>query len=403
LKLLRVALVCAVVALIVAPGVAPVLQAATNHRVVLYAGPVARPFLASTYSSQPDGTAGVDARLSSASPTSNFGTDTSLAVGEADTTVNTGRSLVKFDLTSIPANATINSATLSLWQFSDNSSNARTFRVYRSLRAWVESQTTWNIYSTGNNWQAAGGFGANDSEQTDIGSLAFTATEANGEKQWSLTASAIQEMVAGTFTNNGFLLKADTESNDMYQFRSSDWTTAGERPKLVIDYSEATNTPTNTATFTATNTPTATDTPTATATATDTPTATATATDTPTATATATDTPTATATATDTPTATATATDTPTATATATDTPTSTFTPSNTPVHTDTPTATATATDTPTATATIAGYLFTLASGQGFVVDPEMTFGDIARGAALTALSLLMLVYVIYRVIDRWS
>lgn len=358
------------------------------------------PLHATTYSSQPDGTAGIDVPIRSDTPTTNYNTTTVFNIGEANSAAQVGRALIKFDLSSIPANATINSATLSLWTTADLSDNARTFRIYRTLRNWVESQATWNIFSTGNNWGTAGGFNASDSEQTDIGSRAFTASEANGEKQWTLTASAIQEMVAGTFANNGFIVKADTENNDMYQFATSDNATAGNRPKLVIDYSEATNTPTATATFTATNTPTNT----ATFTATNTPTNTATATDTPTntptntATATATDTPSNTPTSTDTTTATATDT----ATTTATNTPTETFTPSNTPTETATATATPTSTLTPSATATSA-YAYQLSSGQTFLIDPEITFGEIVRGGLLIALLLVILVYVIYRVIERWA
>jgi hypothetical protein len=344
------------------------------------------PLHATTYSSQPDGTTGLDTLMQSDNPTTNYGTSTTLNVGEHNAATSKNRTLIFFDLSSIPANATINSATLSLWQVSESSSNARTLRVYRDLRSWSESQATWNIFSTGNNWGTAGGFNASDAEQTDIGSCAFTATEANGEKQWTLTASAIQEMVSGAFANNGFVIKADTETDDLFRFRSSDDSTAAERPKLVIDYSEATHTPTNTATFTAT------DTPTNTATATDTPTNTATATDTPTNTATATDTPTNTATATDTPINTATATDTPINTATATDTP----------INTPTETATPTITLTPSAT-TAGAYVYQLASGKTFMIDPEMTFGDIVRGAVLLFVALLILVYVIYKVIERWA
>ena len=392
-SLLAVALLLAVVI-----PVATNTQAAVTHHVVIYAGPALNPYNADTYSSQPDGAAGTDTRITSSTPDTNSGTVAYLHIGEDNTSSSIRRTLITFDLSSIPADATINSATLSLWQEADLSDNNRTLRVYRSKRAWVETQATWNIYSTGNSWQTAGGFGANDTEQTDIGSRAFTSTEANGEKQWTLTASAIQEMVAGTFANNGFMVKADTETNDLYRFWSSDYTTAAERPKLVIDYTTgATNTPT--ATDTATNTATNTDTPTNTATftATHTPTDTPTNTATDTATSTATDTPTATATDTETPTATGTDTDTPT--------PTDTGTATNTPTATDTGTVTPTPSDTPTpsATATPGGYAYTLSSGQTFLIEPEITFGEMVQGGLLVALFMVFLVYAIYRVIERWA
>jgi cell division septation protein DedD len=309
---------------------------------------------ADTYTSQPDGTAGLDTLMQSDNPTTNFGTNTILNIGEHNAATSTNRSLLKFDLSSIPNNAIINSATLSLWQSAEDSNNAETLRVYRSLRAWVESQATWNVFSTGNNWGSAGGYGGADSDTAQLASREFSATEANGEKQFVFEASglaALQSFVNGSATNNGFLLKADNELNDLYHFRSSDWTTAAERPKLVIDYTVPTDTPTPTATDTPTDTPTATDTPT----------------DTPTPTAT--DTPTDTPTATNTPTDTAT--------------PTATFTPSNTP--------------------TPGVYTYLLSSGQTFIIEPEIRFGEIVQGGMLVAWLLVFLVYVIYRVIEKWA
>lgn len=46
-------------------------------------------------------------------------------------------------------------------------------------------------------------------------------------------------MVSGGFTNNGFLLKMDTETNNRHAFVSSSYTTSTGRPKLVIVYTMA--------------------------------------------------------------------------------------------------------------------------------------------------------------------
>lgn len=195
-----------------------------------------------SYSSQPDASAGKDVRLYSIQPDSNQdGGD--LAIGESSGATNILRTLIEFDLTSIPSGSSISAATLSLWLYVDAASNARSFRVYRQKRAWIEDEATWNVYSTGNSWQTAGGFGSDDCEQTDMGERSMTASEANGEKQWELDGQSSDyaelEAMCGNspaFTNYGWLMKADTESNDRYSFRSSDYGTASERPKLVITY-----------------------------------------------------------------------------------------------------------------------------------------------------------------------
>jgi hypothetical protein len=149
------------------------------------------------------------------------------------------RWLIKFNGLSdgtIPSNAIVTSAILSLYLDSSLSNSTRTFRVYRQKRVWVAAQATWNSYSTGNGWQTAGGFGANDCEQTDIGNISLSSAPATGFKDWILDNQAIQEIISGAWSNNGFLMKADTESNDAHRFQAQGASTAGNRPKLFIEY-----------------------------------------------------------------------------------------------------------------------------------------------------------------------
>jgi len=190
--------------------------------------------------------ASADTFIRQESATTNFSTSDKLYIGEYNGGAELDRALLQFDLSAIPAGATINSASLSLYAIEDWSSNARTVRVYRVKRAWVGSEATWNVYSTGNSWQTAGGFGANDAEQTDIGSLALGAAETLNEyKVWSLTASAVEEMISGgTWTDHGFLVKVDTESDDLYGYASTEDSDSSHRPKLELDYTPATPTPT---------------------------------------------------------------------------------------------------------------------------------------------------------------
>jgi hypothetical protein len=193
--------------------------------------------MSTTVTIQPDGTDGIDSFIASNTATTNYGTNATLYIGESNSAASVARALIKFDLSSIPDHAHILSATLSLWNYADAANNARTLRAFRQLRAWTEAGVTWNRYDGSNDWQTAGGFGASDCEQTDCGSLALSATEAAGEKIITLDTAKIQEMVAGAFVNNGFLLKVDTEGDDQYAYRSSDYATAADRPKLTVVYS----------------------------------------------------------------------------------------------------------------------------------------------------------------------
>lgn len=190
---------------------------------------------------QPDGTAGRDSLMISNFPDNNYQNST-LNVGESSTQVQVARSVLKFTGLSdgtIDAAAIVDSAILHLWVAADFSTNARTMRVYRQKRAWVEMYVTWNKYDSVNAWQSPGGFGANDCEQTEVGSHAFSDAEAvDSEHQISLTPSSVQDFISGAFANNGWLLKMDTESDDQWNFYSSDASSANaaKRPEIVVTW-----------------------------------------------------------------------------------------------------------------------------------------------------------------------
>jgi YD repeat-containing protein len=220
-----------------------------------------------TLSLQPNATDGADVYII-ASSSSNYGTASDLGVGEKNNaTGSIGRSLIKFDLSSIPANATITSATLSLWTSQDLSDTDALINVYRLKTPFNETQATWNNAASGVSWQTAGASGANDRESTSIGSASILANEPlDTEKQILFDPAKIQEMVNGTFANNGFIIVSSIELNDRFMYRSSDSGTTTQRPKLVIQYTLGGPTPTATnaivATPTSTETPVASPTPT---------------------------------------------------------------------------------------------------------------------------------------------
>ncbi len=89
---------------------------------------------------QPNASDGQETYISSANTTTNYGAATIMGIGEDNGATNKTRSLIKFDLSLIPSNATITSATLSIWTSADHSTNDRTIRVYRLKNSWNESE-----------------------------------------------------------------------------------------------------------------------------------------------------------------------------------------------------------------------------------------------------------------------
>lgn len=179
-----------------------------------------------------------DTWLSSTSPKQTNYNSTQILVGEPNRGTTYQRGLIAFNSELIPAGATITSATLSLYLESEKSSNNRTLRAYRMLSYWDVYGASWSNKFGTSAWTTAGGFSPTDCEQTDIGNIALSSSEAKGWKVITLTASKIQEWVDSIAPNRGLLLKMDTESNDGYVFSSSqsDTSVANHRPKFTIGY-----------------------------------------------------------------------------------------------------------------------------------------------------------------------
>jgi hypothetical protein len=155
-------------------------------------------------------------------------------------------SLLWFDLSSIPAGSTINSASLYL---ANASQSLRTFTLHRILPAnsgWVHT-CNWN-YRVPSTTRWAGDTGSDGG--TDAGcsvsgtdyaaavmcSMTFLSTDVTGTfKQFVLDTTEVANMLA----NNHGMIIVRVDTNAIFGLQSSEHATAGLRPKLEIDYTAA--------------------------------------------------------------------------------------------------------------------------------------------------------------------
>ncbi|CAG1771628.1 hypothetical protein BAC2_01842, partial [uncultured bacterium] len=125
-----------------------------------------------------------DAHVRQNSPTVNYSNTTYLRTGRVLAPSDAYQTLIQYDISALPANATIVTATLELYAPVSSTPN---LRAYAALGSWSEATVTWNTKPT---------------YSSDYGSQTVNGL---GWHKWNVT-SLVQQWKAGTRTNYGFLL-----------------------------------------------------------------------------------------------------------------------------------------------------------------------------------------------------
>ncbi len=162
----------------------------------------------------------------------NKGTDTSLRVKPGGNRVR--RSLVRFDLSTLPAGSCVQAAALRL-TLTGVQNVSRTYAVHPLTVAWTQgtgatnSGVTWRRRDGVAAWTTAGGDFATAPSATTA-----TGTTNGAVVTWDVTA-AVRDMAAGRVVNNGWLIKdANEASGGEFVFASREHGTASKRPQLVV-------------------------------------------------------------------------------------------------------------------------------------------------------------------------
>ncbi len=176
---------------------------------------------------QPAPAVGEDTWLDQQNVNMNHGSDTTLIL---DGFNPQSRPILRFDLSSIPAGAVIDGATLNLYQ---SAGVGATFTGYavQVTSSWNEAQATWNNRMTGTPWGTAGG----DINIHVIGQVSLDNTA--GWRSWNVT-QLVDLWYRGRLPNNGLMLAAiSTGANADKTFFSSDYAVdSTRRPRLDLSY-----------------------------------------------------------------------------------------------------------------------------------------------------------------------
>jgi PKD repeat protein len=187
-----------------------------------------------TLTLQPNDVGGKDANIAACIPCgyndNNYG---SLADFKITSWTNNGddsnsRGLIEFDISSIPAGATIVSAKLSLYYKQSNDGAHSTLTgsnaayIQKVTSSWSESTVTWDTQPS----------------STDAGQVTIPASTSDTQDYPNIDITSIVQGWANDQTTNfGLLIRMQDESPyRRLAFASSDYTEASKRPKLVIEY-----------------------------------------------------------------------------------------------------------------------------------------------------------------------
>ncbi len=156
-----------------------------------------------------------DSYVSSHSPDTNYGTNTSMMVGGISIPYSAAyHTLAGFDLTVLPADVVILTATLELYQ-TGSSGNNFIITAQALTGAWTETGVTWN----------------NKPGHTTLDEAVEGAAEGDW-RRWDITALA-QKWHSGELSNHGMRLVFGMVSNQTRTFSSRQGTYA---PRLVVEY-----------------------------------------------------------------------------------------------------------------------------------------------------------------------
>ena len=164
-------------------------------------------------------------------PRKNSGTAKPLGV-DGDEPAGSGRdkaTLLKWDLSTIPAGSKISSASVTL-NVTNNSTE--TYQAYDLKRPWVESAATWLLYAAANPWQIAGAKGSLDRGAKVVGNVSPSTT---GKHTFDLSPAMVQSWVDNAASNNGITI-ANATNTDGFDFSSREVTTSNLGPQLNVTY-----------------------------------------------------------------------------------------------------------------------------------------------------------------------
>lgn len=171
-------------------------------------------------------------------------------VGAPNAANSRSRALIRFDASSIPAEAVVTAVTLRLtWFVAPSGHRVGVYRVL-PVNTWAVPAALWTYRSTGVRWAGDAGSNGGPDAGCSIAGTDYDATRfipqitsvVLGTQNYAAGADGIadvQSWVDGTAANNGlYIVSEATDYGGEGRFRTVEYATAAERPRLIVEYEE---------------------------------------------------------------------------------------------------------------------------------------------------------------------
>ncbi|MBI5001016.1 MAG: tandem-95 repeat protein [Euryarchaeota archaeon] len=189
-----------------------------------------------TLTLQPGPTDGKDCCIVSSLPSANSGASQTMDVCALTTYYKT---LLQFDLSSIPPGSRVTAATLGLYQSSQLNTAGVTVGVYRLTRSWTEGTGTYTSTGDGATWNTYNGVSAWTTPGGDYAATQYASVVQTTSGWYTFDVRQLfDEWTYGTYANFGLaLVGVSGSSNNWKEYWSSDYVTGPTfRPYVTITY-----------------------------------------------------------------------------------------------------------------------------------------------------------------------
>lgn len=177
-----------------------------------------------------------NALLGETQPTTNFGAGSGVRANKSAAGQHS-HSVLKFPIP-VVSGATVTAAELGLYLTAFNGAGTPSIDFRNNKRAWVQSEATWNSYSTGNAWGTAGGLNnTTDRDSTVLCNMSISATTFQYYTCSSAGLTAWVQAAMDGGANQGLHLERNGTGNDgLTRTFASNSGDSAQRPYLSVTY-----------------------------------------------------------------------------------------------------------------------------------------------------------------------